>query len=536
MCASTIFIGGRVYTGDPGRPPETCLAVADGRVAAVGDETAVRAIQRPDTRVIDLDGRAVVPGLTDAHLHILGYALSLDQLQLAGVRSLAEIRAAVAEAAGRRAPGEWITGRGWDQDQLAERRLPTKHDLDEVSPHHPVFVQRNCNHIAVVNSAALRAAGIGRDTADPPGGRIDRDPVTGEPIGILREKAMDLVTRLIPPPTPARRRELLARALREALQHGLTQLQTDDCQYAGGLGPTEALFRELIGPEAIPIRIIQAIPAADVAEAAERGIRTGRGDQWYRWGHVKIFADGSLGGRTAALLEPYADDPSTGGIYIHERDDLIEQVAEAHRLGNQVGCHAIGDGAAALFLDAVAESQRRHPRPDARHRMIHCQILSEPLMVRMAALGVVGDIQPVFLRSDGHWFVDRVGPERAATSYSWRSMQQHGIALCGGSDCPIEPLNPWYGVHLAVHRQDLTGFPPGGWQPAQRLTVAEAMRLYTAGPAYAAFEEAFRGRLVPGMAADLAVLDRDPFTCDPAELKDIRSALTMVGGVIGYEA
>ncbi len=157
-------------------------------------------------------------------------------------------------------------------------------------------------------------------------------------------------------------------------------------------------------------------------------------------------------------------------------------------------------------------------------------------MARMAALGVVGDIQPVFLRSDGHWFVDRVGPERAATSYSWRSMQQHGIALCGGSDCPIEPLNPWYGVHLAVHRQDLTGFPPGGWQPAQRLTAAEAMRLYTAGPAYAAFEEAFRGRLVPGMAADLAVLDRDPFTCDPAELKDIRSALTMVGGVIGYEA
>lgn len=536
MCASIIFIRGKVYTGEPGRPPETCLAVAGGRVAAVGDEAAVRALEGADTRVIDLEGRAVVPGLADAHLHILGYALSLDQLALAGAGSLGAIRAAVADAAGRRAPGEWIVGRGWDQDQLAERRLPSKQDLDEVSPVHPVFLQRTCNHIAVVNSAALRLAGIDRTTADPPGGRIDRDPATGEPTGILRENAMDLVTRLIPPLTPDRKRELLARALREALSYGLTQLHTDDCQYAGGLEPTEALFRELVGPEAIPIRIIQAIQVDLLAEAAARGIRTGCGDEWFRWGHVKLFADGSLGARTAALLEPYADDPSTTGIYIYEREAFIDLVAEAHRLGNQVGCHAIGDGAAALFLDAVAESQRRHPRADARHRMIHCQILSEPLMARMAELGVVGDIQPVFLNTDGRWFADRVGPERASTSYAWRSMQQRGIALCGGSDCPIEPLNPWFGVHIAVHRTDLSGFPAGGWQPGQRLTVAEAVHLYTAGPAYAAFEESFRGRLLPGMAADLAVLDRDPFTCDPAELKDVRAVLTLAGGVVAYEA
>jgi len=525
-----------VYTGEPGKPPETSLAVACGRVAAVGDEAVVKALHGPNTRVVDLAGRTVVPGLADAHLHILGYALSLDQLALAGSRSVAEIRAAVAAAARRLAPSEWIAGRGWDQDQLAERRLPTKLDLDEVSPHHPVFLQRTCNHIAVVNSAALRVAGIDRDTADPPGGRIDRDPVTGEPTGILRESAMDLVTRLIPPLTPARKRDLLARALREALWYGLTQLHTDDCQYAGGLEPTESIFRELVGPEAIPIRIIQAIQVDLLDDAAARGIRTGIGDEWFRWGHVKLFADGSLGARTAAMLEPYADDPATCGMYIYERDAFIDLVAEAHRLGNQVGCHAIGDGAAALFLDAVEESQRRHPRAGARHRMIHCQILSEPLMARMAALGVVGDIQPVFLNTDGHWFVDRVGPVRAATSYAWRSMQRHGVALSGGSDCPIEPLNPWFGVHCAVHRQDLSGFPPGGWQPEQRLTVAEALQLYTAGAAYAAFEESFRGRLVPGMAADLAVLDRDPFTCDPAELKDTRSTLTMVGGVVGYEA
>lgn len=535
MCAATIFVGGKVYTGDPGRPPATAIAVSGGRVVAVGDEADVRALERPGTRVIELGGRAVIPGLTDAHLHILGYALSLDELALGGARSVAEVRDAVAEAARRLPPGTWIVGRGWDQDRLAERRLPTRHDLDEVSPHHPVFLQRTCHHIAVVNTAALRAAGIGRETPDPPGGRIDRDPVSGEPTGILRENALELVARRIPPVTPARRRELLARALREALRYGLTQLHTDDCQVAGGLEAARALFQELVGPEGIPIRIVQAIPVERLAEAAEAGIRTGVGDEWYRWGHVKIYADGSLGGRTAALLEPYADDPSTRGMYIYEREAFIDLVAEAHRLGNQVGCHAIGDGAAALFLDAVAECQRRHPRPDPRHRMIHCQVLTEPLMARMAGLGVVGDIQPVFLNTDGHWYIDRLGPGRAATAYAWRSLLRHGIALCGGSDCPVEALNPWYGVHIAVHRQDLSGFPEGGWYPEQRLTPAEALRLYTAGPAYAAFEETFRGRLLPGMAADLAVLDRDPFTCDPAELKEVRSTLTMVGGVIAYQ-
>lgn len=535
MRATTIFIGGPVYAGVGGWRPAEALAVAGDRILEVGTRSAVWTTRGPGTRVIDLAGRAVVPGLADAHLHILGYALSLDQLALAGLPSLQAICDAVADASGRLAPGEWITGRGWDQDQLAERRLPSKEDLDAVSPAHPVCLHRNCGHIAVANSAALRLAGIDRGTADPPGGRIDRDPVSGEPTGILREKAVDLVARLIPPPSAARRRDALARALREALRYGLTQLQTDDCRYGGGLAETEALFRGLVGPDALPIRITQLIPAEQLEEAVERGARTGSGDPWYRYGPVKIFADGSLGGRTAALLEPYADDPSTRGIYIHEREAFIELVARAHRQGCQVGCHAIGDGAAALFLEAVAEAQRRYPRADARHRMIHCQVLSEPLMAQMAALGVVGDIQPVFLRNDGHWFVDRVGPVRAATSYAWRAMLQRGIPLCGGSDCPIEPLNPWFGVYCAVNRQDLSGYPEGGWQPGQRLTVAEALDLYTAGAAYANFEESFRGRLAPGMAADLAVLDRDPFRCDPAELKQIRSTFTMVGGIVAYE-
>jgi len=535
MRATKILIGGPVYTGTHGWRPAEALAVAGDRILAAGTRSEVWETCGPETQVIDLAGRTVVPGLADAHLHVLGYALALDQLALAELPSLQAICAAVAEAAGRLAPGEWITGRGWDQDQLAERRLPAKEDLDAVSPVNPVCLHRNCGHIAVVNSAALRRAGIDRNTADPPGGQIDRDPVSGEPTGILREKAMDLVTRLIPAPSPARRRAALERALREAVRYGLTQLQTDDCRYGGGVAETEALFRGLVGPEAIPIRITQLIPAEQLQEAAELGVRTGSGDPWYRHGPVKIFADGSLGGRTAALLEPYADAPTTMGIYIHEREAFIELVADAHRLGHQVGCHAIGDGAAALFLEAVAEALRRHPRADARHRMIHCQVLSEPLMAQMAALGVVGDIQPVFLRSDGHWFTDRVGPVRAATSYAWRSMREHGIPLCGGSDCPIEPLNPWYGVHCAVNRQDLSGHPEGGWQPAQRLTVAEALDLYTSGAAYANFEEAFRGSLAPGMAADLAVLDRDPFRCGPAELKEVRSTLTMVGGVVAYE-
>ncbi len=536
MHAEVIYTGGPVYSGHLGWRPAEAIAIAGGRVIAIGTRDEVMQTSGPATRVYDLVGRPLLPGLIDAHLHILGYALTLDRLAVAGMPSLETVKQHVAAEAARRPSGEWIIGRGWDQDRWVERREPRKEDLDQVSPDHPVYLQRNCNHVAVVNSAALRLAGITRETRDPDGGQIDRDPVTGEPTGLLRENAQLLIQRIIPEVSTERQRELLARAMREALSYGITQVHTDDCRYGGGVDATEALFRSLVGPDKIPLRITQMIPIDAVEEAAARGVVTGAGDQWFRYGQVKLFADGSLGGRTAAMLEPYSDDPTTTGIYIYAPDEFKGLVAKAHALGNQVGCHCIGDGGAKLFVDAVAEAQAQSPRPDARHRMIHAQILNPELIDRMVAERIVGDIQPVFLKSDGHWFTDRIGPDRARSSYAWRTLLEKGIPLCGGSDCPIEPLNIWSGIYCAVTRQDLDGFPAGGWQPDQRLTVPETLDMYTTGASYSTFEEGFKGALAPGMAADLVVLDRDPFTCDPSELKDVKVQLTVVGGVVAYEA
>lgn len=536
MDAEVIYKGGPVYSGHLGWKPAEAVAIGGGQVLAIGTEAEVLATRGPATKLVELEGRALLPGLIDAHLHILGYALTLDLLAVAGLPSLRDLQRVVAEEVARRPQGEWIVGRGWDQDRWVERREPVKEDLDQVSPDHPVILQRNCNHVAVVNSAALRLAGITRDTPDPEGGQIDRDPATGEPTGMLRESAQALVQAVIPEVDPARRKDLLVQAMREALSYGITQVHTDDCRYGGGLEETEALFRSLVGPDKIPLRVTQMILISDVERAAAKGIKTGAGNEWYRYGQVKIFADGSLGGRTAALLEPYSDDPSTTGLYIYSEEEFKGLLAKAHALGNQVGAHCIGDGAAKLFIDAVAEAQAKHPRPDARHRMIHCQILNEGLMDRMVTEGIVGDIQPVFLKSDGYWFSDRVGAERTRTSYAWRTMLEKGIPLCGGSDCPIEPLNIWYGIYCAVTRQDLNGHPVGAWQPEQKLTVAEALEMYTTGASYSTFEEHFKGTLAPGMAADLIVVDRNPFTCDPSGLKDVKVLLTVVGGVEAYKA
>lgn len=535
MHADWIIYGGPVLSGHVGWKPAEAVAIGGGRVIAFGTEAEVMQTRGPATRMVNLEGRTALPGLIDAHLHILGYAMTLDYLAVAGLPSLEDVKQEVATLAAGRPEGAWIVGRGWDQDRWVEKREPNRFDLDSVSPNHPVYLQRNCNHVAVVNTAALKLAGITKDTPDPEGGHIDKDPVTGEPTGMLRENAQGLIQKVVPTMSHERKRELLRRAMQEALSYGITQVHTDDVdRHAGGFERAVDLFE--VGPDRVPLRITQMIPMTLVEEGAAKGIITGAGDEWYRYGQVKIFADGSLGGRTAAMQEPYFDDPSTKGIYMHPEQEFIDQVARAHALGNQVGCHCIGDAAAKLFIEAVEEAQRRSPRPDARHRMIHCQIMDERLMDRMAAAEMVGDIQPVFLKSDGYWFEERVGPEKARTSYAWKSLLQRGIPLCGGSDCPIEPLNIWYGIYCSVTRQDLNGYPEGGWNPAERLTVAETLDMYTTGASYSTFEEGFKGSLQPGMAGDLVVVDRNPFTCDPQELKDVKVLKTIVGGVLAYEA
>lgn len=538
MQAELILSGGTVRSGHDGWRAHAALALGGGRVLALGSRAEAEALAGPGTRRVDLAGGCALPGLTDAHLHILSYGLTLTRLDLSGVPSLARFCQLVVAAAAQRPVGSWILGRGWDQERLAEGRYPSRQDLDAVAPQHPVFLQRQCGHIAVANSLALRAAGITAATPDPPGGAIDRDE-HGEPTGVLRETALALLDAAVPAPTDDELAAALRRGAAEALRLGLVALHSYDAELVGSPERTAALLTAICGPDGVPVRVSELIPAAWLAAAHAAGIRSGLpidAAGWNRWGPLKIFADGSLGGRTAALQAPYADDPTTAGIYIQERAELFALVAEAHRLGYQLGIHAIGDGALHRVLDAIAAAQVAAPRAGARHRLIHCQITDPASWQRLAALGVVADIQPVFLRSDGHWFAQRVGAERAATSYAWASLLRAGVAACGGSDCPVEPLNPLYGIYCAVTRQDLDGTPAGGWNPDERLTVAQALDLFTGGAAYADHREAERGGLAPGMAADVTVLDGDPFTCEPAALRELRCLRTIVAGRTAYEA
>lgn len=542
MKADLILAGGPVRAPATRWEPVEAVAVAGGRILAAGRRADLDHLAGPGTRRIDLGGGCLLPGLADSHLHVLSYGLSLRRLRLDGVRSLAAMVWAVGERAAALPPGAWVRGRGWDQERWHEGRWPHRRDLDAVAPDRPVFLQRACGHIGVANSAALRLAGVSAGTPDPADGAFDRDP-DGEPTGVMRESAQEWVARVVPPVTPAEQAAALDAAVRDLLSLGITQVDTDDVTAAGGAAQALALYGAALGPGAARLRATLLLRVAHLDDALAQGFRTGArlpaagaddGLPWLRWGPVKLFADGSLGGRTAALRAPYSDDPATHGIYMYPREEFIDLFGRIHALGLQTGVHAIGDGAAELVLDAVAAAQAAHPRLDHRHRLIHCQITGGDQLRRCRDLRAVADIQPVFLRTDGHWFGARVGPERAATSYAWGTLRRLGVSACGGSDAPIEPPNPLYGIYCAVTRRDLEGHPPGGWNPAEALRVTGALELFTAGAAYANFEEGWRGDLRPGMAADFTVLDRDPLAVAPAELKDLQAVLTVVGGEVAY--
>lgn len=526
MEADLILAGGVVRSGHDGWRAHEALALSEGRVAAIGSLDAVRAAAGRGADELDLGGGCALPGLTDAHVHIFGYALSRAHLPAERAGSAGALGEMVAAAAAEAPDEGWIVGRGWDHERWPDRRMPTRHDLDAAAGGRPVYLGRVCGHIAVVSSGALARAGITRDTPDPPGGVIDRDG-GGEPTGVLRETALYAVGRLVPPPGPEERRRLLAAALRECLSLGITQVQTDDIGIAGGLGPALDLFRSVAGPEGVPVRVTLMLPIDHFHAARREGVGTGWGDEWLRIGHVKAFADGSLGGRTAALRAPYADAPGTDGVLVQSPGELRAICREVHAAGSQVGIHAIGDRAAHLVVEAVAAAAEAHPRPDPRHRLIHCQITGADTLAAVRAAGMTADIQPGFLASDAPWVTDRIGPERAATSYAWGTILALGIPACGGSDAPIDPLDPMRAVAGAVTRAVA---PPELARPAERLSVAQALGLYTHGAAAATFEEGRRGTLAPGMAADVTVLDRDPFAVAPAELGDLRCRATVVGG------
>lgn len=526
--ADVIIVNATIYTVDPGRPRAEALAIRDGRVLVVGASTEVLAFRGAATTIIDAGGRAMVPGLHDAHGHFLGLGQSLQQLDLRGATSAADVAARVAARVTTAPASRWIVGRGWDQNTWADTAWPTAAALDAVAPTHPVYLSRVDGHAALVNTAALTLAGITSATPDPAGGRIIRD-AAGAPTGVLVDGAMGLVSRLVPPPSAETLREQVALADAACARLGLTTVHD-----AGVSQATARLYRTLADEDGLATRLYVMLspPAPDGPPLPPPLV--GWADQQLTVRAVKLVADGALGSRGAHLLEPYADEPETRGLAVTSPEALYAQTLAVVRAGYQPAIHAIGDRANRDVMDVFARVQAEVPGSRGlRMRNEHAQILHPAEIPRFAALDVIASMQPTHATSDMAWVPTRIGEARAQRgAYVWQTLVKAGARLASGSDFPVEDPNPMHGFYAAVTRQTRDGRPTGGWMPHERLTREQALRSFTLDAAYAAHLEADLGMLRPGKLADLVVLSQDIMQVPAAAIPDTTVVLTMVGGRI----
>jgi predicted amidohydrolase YtcJ len=541
--ADLVVRNARIYTADPARPWAHALAVKDGRLSAVGEEADVGPQAGPATRVIDAGGRLVVPGLIDTHFHLPAGAQQLDAIDLQDAPDLAEIQRRVREHARAHPDVAWVRGRGWFYSALPGGRPPTRADLDAVESARPVYLEAYDGHSAWVNSRGLEKAGITRATPDPARGVIVRD-AAGEPTGMLKEAAADLAYAAIPRPSRAETLALLERALALMAKNGLTMVQN-----AHGTEGEMELYAELERAGKLTARLytaLSAVPPGDgmgarpfattddlVRKAVE--LKGRYHSPLLRAGAVKIVADGVIEAHTAAMLEPYASEPGTRGLPNYTPDALAALVRALDAAGLQIWTHAIGDAAVRATLDAYEGAARANGPRERRHRIEHIETHQAADTPRFAALGVIASMQPMHAEPTDNMTVvwaGAIGPERASRAWAWGSLRRAGARLAFGSDWPVVTMSPFEGLQIAVNRQTRAGQPPGGWLPAQKLSVEEALAGYTTGAAYAGFVENETGSLTPGKWADLVVLRDDLFAIPPSRLYDNRVLLTVVGGRI----
>ncbi len=530
-----IFFNGSLYTADPRLPRAQALVTDGDRILFVGSSSDALNGRQPGDMLIDLGGRSLLPGFNDSHLHFLGLGMALQAVNCAGLNSIAELKQKVHERVAEARDGEWITGRGWDQNRYTEGRYPSRHDLDEVAPNHPVVLNRACGHLLVANTRALQLAGMNAATADVDGGKIDRE-ADGFPTGVLRERAMGLLHHAIPEADAHARRRAVDLASVHAVTKGITSVQANDA--GNDWRQVWEAYAEALQHDQLPVRVnLQFSIGADQLLKDQQALFDANQsvlNDLLRFGVVKIMADGSLGGRTAAFSEEYSDDPGNYGLTYHTQETMDYLVKTAHSLGYQVAIHAIGDRTADQAITAIERAQGTWP--GRRHRLVHCQVLTPQLIERMARAGMVAEIQPKFITTDLHWAGSRIGPKRLRYAYAWRTLLDFGVACSGGSDCPVEPIDPLLGIFAAVNRTDLDDQPKNGWLPDQKLSVARSIELFTTGSAYAEHKEQIKGRLQRGYKADLVLLSGDILSVDPAEIKNMSVNLTMVDGRIVYQS
>ncbi len=529
-----LIVNANVYTLSPGNPRASAVALSGERIAAVGDNS-LRSLAGPDTAIDDLGGATLLPGLTDAHIHWQGTASALKEIDLFDTPTKDEAVRRVAEAARHARPGVWLVGRGWAQASWPGGEFPAAADLDAVAPQNPAYLTARSGHAAWVNSAALREAGITGTTPNPPGGVIQRDN-TGHATGILFEApVMDMVGSLIPTLTAAELAELMEQAQTLAWKSGLTGIHDFD-------DPEAFEAMQILHEQGrLGLRVVKNINRPYIESAMKLRLRWGFGDDWLRLGSLKLFSDGALGPRTALMIEPYEGEPDNRGVAVLDKEEMVELVSVASRAGFPSAIHAIGDRAVHDVLDVYATVRREeaergiHPT-ERRHRIEHVQLIHPDDAHRLAELDVIASMQPIHATSD-YPMADRYWGARSRWSYNARLQLDMGARLAFGSDSPVEPFEPLKGIHAAVTRRRADGSPgPSGWYPDARLTMDEALRGFTQGPAYAAGMEDRLGMIAPGYLADLVVFDRDLFTTPPDELLAVRVLGTMVGGAWRYQA
>ena len=530
MYGDLVLINGRILTMDPARPEATAVAIRAGRVVYVGDDADARRAAGDRAFVMDLGGKTATPGLYDAHTHPMALGLALADLNLASPpnESIADLVGLVGAEAMRRPAGSWIVGRGYDQARLREQRHPNRHDIDSVAPNHPVLLIRTCHHIGVANSRALALAGITAGTPDPEGGTIDRDE-HGDPTGVLREAAFERVRLAMGEPDADGVAAAVVAAGKELLRHGVTSTVEAVVDR-----PEEVqAYQRLRDNGRLPVRTSLMMMIDSMLDGMEAlGIRTGFGDEWLRIGPAKLFADGTIGGRTARMRVPYEGQAENVGLLMMPPSALKEKVLRAHRLGFQVAIHAIGDAAIDLVLDAYEEALRLHPRPNPRHRIEHCTIVDQATIRRIARLGAVVIAETSSLHYFRDAYIQNLGLERLRYVCAMKSFARQGVIAAASTDAPIVPISATLGLQNMLTRVDIDG---NSLWPEECISLDEALRAYTVHAAYASFEDRIKGMLKAGMIGDVTVFETDIRSVDPSDLASVRVDYTVTDGNIVYQ-
>jgi predicted amidohydrolase YtcJ len=529
--AELIVTRADVYTVDRQRPRAEAVAVIGDRIVAVGSKAEIDEWRGPQTLVIDAHGKLLLPGFNDAHVHFTDGGAALAEVQLNDATSAREFKRRIAAQVAKTAKGQWILGGDWDETKWNPPQLPMAALIDAVTLNVPVFVSRYDGHQGLANTVAMKLAGISAQTADVPGGVIVRD-ASGRPTGIFKDAAQELMLKAIPPPSHEQRVAAAERAVAYAASLGVTSVQHMSAEYAD-----IEVYSELLEQGRLTTRIYCAPLETGWQDQATIGVRRAWGSPYLRVGAVKGFADGSIGSRTAALFEPFTDEPGNRGILsaeMHPPEAMRERLMRADAAGLQLRVHAIGDRAISMVLDMFAAIEKAHGYHDQRMTIEHAQHMAPTDFERFARLHVIASMQPYHAIDDGRWVEARIGHQRARASYAWRSFLDHGVTLAFGTDWDVAPLNPMLGLYAAVTRATLDGKNPGGWIPEQRITLAEAVEAYTLGSAVAEFQEKEKGSLVPGKLADMVLLSENIFDVKPEVIRNVKVEVTIVGGKIVY--